>query len=130
MIPGYSATTSRADVVSGAVDAPIWPFSTEPSSNVGPAPPAIYSDRAAGCTMTTPLWEWCITWNTGRSVGLSATRHGAMGALSRSLVSRKQSATGQVVPVLLVEPAHEQPYYLRGWPKHTAVFDGVTIKWQ
>jgi hypothetical protein len=53
-----------------------------------------------------------------------------MEALSRALVGGGQPATGQVVPLLLVEPQHEEPYYLRGWPKHTAVFDGVIIQWR
>jgi hypothetical protein len=80
--------------------------------------------------MTTPLWVWGITWVTGRSVGLSATRHGAMQVLSKALIHGKRPLTGQVVPLLLIEPQHEEPYYLRGWPKHSAVFDGMTIRWQ
>jgi hypothetical protein len=60
---GYPAVTSRADVVSGAVGAPIWPLS-EPSSNVGPAPTVVTADIAANCTITTPLWN-------GRSPGVA-----------------------------------------------------------
>lgn len=92
--------------------------SREPSSGAGPV-------------MTTPLWEWSIAWDAeGHSVGLSATRHGAMGALSRALIQAKRPVTGQVLPMLLVEPLHSQSYYLRGWPRHKAFFDGVTIRWR
>jgi hypothetical protein len=88
-------------------------------------------DSGVGPAMTTPLWEWSIAWDEGsRSVGLSATRHGAMGALSRALIYGRRPVTGQVVPMLLVEPLHGQSYYLRGWPRQTALFDGVIIRWR
>jgi hypothetical protein len=112
--------SSRADVVNGMVGAPNRLSTREPGSNVGPAP----------CSIT-PLWEWSIAWDaSSSSAGLSATQHGAMSALSRALIHGGRSVTGQVLPMFLVEPLHAQSYYLRSWPRYTAVFDGVSIQWR
>ena len=81
--------------------------------------------------MTAALWEWSVARDTdGGCVGVSATRHGAMEALAKALVRAGRPKTGQVVPVLLAEPLHSPSYYLRGWPTHRAVFDGMVLQWR
>jgi hypothetical protein len=65
----------------------------------------------------------------GASAGISHTRRGAIQAMTRSLVEARRPRTGHVLPVLLTEPAHKSPYFLRGHPESTAVFDGKAIRW-
>jgi hypothetical protein len=79
----------------------------------------------------TPLWEWSIPRNAdGGSVGVSMSRHRAMQALARTLVGRGRPTTGYVVPVLLAEGVHGEPYYVRDKPQHTAVYDGQVLQWR
>jgi hypothetical protein len=62
-------------------------------------------------------------------VGVSHTWRGAIQAMTRSLTDAGRPRTGHIVPVLLTEPAHKPPYYLRGKPENTAVFDGKAVQW-
>lgn len=52
------------------------------------------------------IWEWVIDRGVGNaSAGVSGTRHGAMEALSRTLMTADAPASGRVVPVALVDGA-------------------------
>lgn len=76
------------------------------------------------------LWEWVIARDAqGGAAGVSATRHGAMQALSGALVGAGRPRRGHVVPVLLARPGYCSPYYLRGPLAGTAVFDGEAVRW-
>lgn len=53
-----------------------------------------------------PLWEWVVDRGADSApTGVSGARHRAMEALSRSLVEAGGSASGRVVPVVLVDGA-------------------------
>lgn len=81
--------------------------------------------------MTVPLWEWAVSRDTrGGSAGVSMTHHGAMEALARALIQAGRPTFGHIVPVTLTRPMHEDPYYLRGIVKHTAIHDGEVIRWR
>lgn len=81
--------------------------------------------------MITPLWEWSVPRDAeGRSAGISRTRHGAMQALTKTLIQAGKPRCGQVAPVLLTHSLHDTPYYQRGQPAHTAVYDGQVLRWQ
>jgi hypothetical protein len=76
------------------------------------------------------LWEWSVTRDAqGGSVGLCATRHRAMEALSKALIAAGRPASGRVAQVKLIRAAHEEPTYLRGFPERKAVYDGSVIQW-
>ena len=78
----------------------------------------------------TPLWEWAIARDeTGASAGICHTEQNAIQAITHALTQARRPRTGQVTPVLLTDPAHKPPCYLRGRPQHTAVFDGKAIQW-
>lgn len=62
-------------------------------------------------------------------VGVSMSRHGAMEALAKALVGAGRPNRGQVVPMILAEPVQQPSYYLRGWPQHTAIYDGQVLQW-
>ncbi len=75
------------------------------------------------------LWEWL----TDRGVcnaasGVSGTRHGAMEALSKTLVKAGGSASGRVVPVALVDGRCGFDY-LRLSPAFTANYEDHVIRW-
>jgi hypothetical protein len=53
-----------------------------------------------------------------------------MEALAKALVRDGRPRTGQVIPVLLAERLHGEPYYLRDQPQHTAVYDGQVVQWR
>lgn len=81
--------------------------------------------------MITSLWEWSIRRDAnGSSAGISRTRHGAMQALAKTLIQAGRPRHGQVIPVLLADPLHDAPRYLRGQPAHTAIYDGRVLRWQ
>ena len=52
-----------------------------------------------------------------------------MEALSKALIAAGRPATGQVVPMRLIRPVHQDPGYLRGLPERTATYDGTVIRW-
>jgi hypothetical protein len=77
-----------------------------------------------------PMWEWSTSRDSqGGSVGLCATRHGAMEALAKALIARGFPSIGRVAQVKLVRSVHEESSYLRGFPARTAVYDGAVIRW-
>ena len=78
-----------------------------------------------------PLWEWAVARDElGASAGLSETCHGAMQALSESLIQCARPRTGHVRPVILTNPIREDSCYIRDAIKHTAIYDGGVIRWQ
>lgn len=75
------------------------------------------------------LWEWiAVTPGQSDTVGISGTRHGAMEALSQSLVATSSIAHGQVIPIKLMDGIRGL-YYLRDAPLCTAAYDGQSILW-
>lgn len=77
-----------------------------------------------------PLWEWAVARDShGGPVGVCRTLHGAMEALSKALIASGRPATGQVVPMRLSRPVHQEPGYVRGLPERTAIYDGRVIEW-
>lgn len=75
------------------------------------------------------VWEWVIDRGAGNSpAGVSGTRHGAMGALSRTLVTADAPASGRVVPIALVDGAWGFSY-LRMTPVLRADYEMGVIKW-
>lgn len=81
--------------------------------------------------MNISLWEWTVSRGTKAGpVGVSMTRHGAMEALAKALVGGRRPSMGQVVPMILAQPGQQQSFYVRGWPAHTAVYDGQVLKWR
>lgn len=80
--------------------------------------------------MIVPLWEWSTVRDArGGSAGVCWTRHAAMEALSKALVAAGRPANGSVAQVKLVTTVHGRSY-LRGFPGHTAVYDGQVIRWR
>ena len=80
--------------------------------------------------MGIPLWEWTIAREAGRGpVGLCMTRHAAMEALSRALIAAGRPSRGRVAQVKLIKPVDADSTYLRGFPEHTATYDGTVIRW-
>ena len=79
--------------------------------------------------MGVPMWEWLIAGGAcdGTS-GLSMTRHGAMDALSRTLIEGRSNAIGRVTRIVL-EDGISGPFYVRGQSSHTASYDSGVIKW-
>ncbi len=79
----------------------------------------------------TPLWEWVVARDAhGGSAGVCRTRHGAMQAMTEALIRARRPRTGHVAQVILTNPPHRPPYYLRCYPEHTAVYDGQAIQWR
>jgi hypothetical protein len=76
------------------------------------------------------VWEWVIDRGADNaSSGVSGTRHGAMEALSRTLMTAARTpASGRVVPVALVDGAWGFSY-LRLAPVLTADYEMGVIKW-
>jgi hypothetical protein len=52
-----------------------------------------------------------------------------MEALSKALIAAGRPSSGQVAQIKLTRPVHEESSYLRGFPAHTAVYDGTVIQW-
>jgi hypothetical protein len=76
------------------------------------------------------LWEWVVEQDEqGGSAGISGTCHGAMEAMAKTLIRAGRPRRGQVTPVILTNSVQEQPHYLRGLTRHTAVYDGNVIQW-
>lgn len=96
----------------------------------GPTPAADPTRQLDDGCLPIPLWEWTVPRDQiGASAGISRTRHAAIQALANSLTGAGRPRIGHVLPVLLTEPAHDAPYYLRGNPEATATFDGKAIQW-
>lgn len=80
--------------------------------------------------MVAPFWEWVVARDAqGASAGVCSTRHAAVQALSKALIASGRPSRGQVAPVTLIRPVHDNPGYLRGSPEYEAVFDGLVIQW-
>jgi hypothetical protein len=75
------------------------------------------------------VWEWVVYQEAGNTpVGVSMTRHGAMEALSLTLITVKARSSGRVVPVELVDGAYGFSY-LRFDPALTADCERGVIRW-
>ena len=75
------------------------------------------------------LWEWVVDHGPGRySSGVSGTRHRAMTALSQTLITAGAPASGQVIPIALVDGACEISYF-RMLPVLTADYKMGVIRW-
>jgi hypothetical protein len=84
----------------------------------------------AGLTSSVRLWEWIADQEADRAVsGVSGTRHGAMTALSRTLITACAPASGRVVPMKLVD-GESGFSYLRMAPVLTADCEKGVIKWR
>jgi hypothetical protein len=57
------------------------------------------------------------------------TGEGATRALAGALVQGGRVRSGELVPVLLTDPADRDPYYIRGPVECVARFDGETMRW-
>lgn len=80
--------------------------------------------------MTRRFWEWAVLRETrNRPVGLCATEHAAMEALSKALIDAGRPARGQIGQVTLIRPIQTDPAYLRHPPERTATYDGTAIQW-
>ena len=77
-----------------------------------------------------PLWEWTVPRDeVGASCGVSMTREGAAQALATALVQGGRARSGEVVSVLLTDPADRDPYSIRGQVERAANFDYKGITW-
>lgn len=75
------------------------------------------------------VWEWVTDRGVGNAaLGVSGTRHGAMAALSRTLVRTAGPASGRVVPVALVD-GRSGFDYLRLNPALSADYQDHVIRW-
>ncbi len=75
------------------------------------------------------IWEWVVDHGAANvPAGVSGTRHGAMQALSRTLITARTPASGRVVPIALVDGAFGFAY-LRMAPPLTADYEMGVIKW-
>jgi hypothetical protein len=75
------------------------------------------------------VWEWVVDRGADNApVGVSGTRHGAMEALSLSLVTASACSCGRVVPVELVDGAYGFSY-LRFDAALTANCERGVIRW-
>jgi hypothetical protein len=76
------------------------------------------------------LWEWSVVEGACHGTsGVSMTRHGAMEALSRTLIGGEGSALGKVARMALVDSVWE-PFYLHGIPGHIAEYREGIIRWR
>ena len=76
------------------------------------------------------LWEWFVVGGARHGTsGVCMTCHGAMEALSRTLIEGGGSALGKVVRMALVDSAREA-FYLRGIPVHIAECQAGIIHWR
>jgi hypothetical protein len=83
----------------------------------------------AGLTSSVRLWEWVVDRGAGRATsGVSAARHGAMTALSKTLITAGVPASGRVVPIALVDGSCGFSY-LRMAPVLTADCQKGVIRW-
>lgn|SRR5487761_250428 len=79
--------------------------------------------------MGVPMWEWLVSGGAcDDTAGLSETRHGAMDALSRTLIEGRGNAIGYVLPIVLVNGV-SGPFYVRGDALNTASYDSGVIRW-
>ena len=75
------------------------------------------------------VWEWVVDQGADNApAGVSGTRHGAMEALSLSLITAKVRSSGHVVPVELVDGVYGFSY-LRFDPAFTANCEKGVIRW-
>lgn len=75
------------------------------------------------------VWEWVVDQGADNApVGVSGTRHGAMEALSLSLITAKAGSSGHVTPVELVDGACGFSY-LRFDAALTANCERGVIRW-
>lgn len=75
------------------------------------------------------IWEWATDRGVDdAALGVSGTRHGAMAALSRTLVKAEGPASGHVVSVALVD-GRSGFGYLRLNPALTANYENHVIRW-
>lgn len=75
------------------------------------------------------LWEWVVDQEPDRAAsGVSGARHRAMSALSQTLITAGQSASGRVVPIALVDSAFGFSY-VRLAPVLTPDCEKGVIKW-
>jgi hypothetical protein len=75
------------------------------------------------------LWEWAVDREAGRATsGVSGTRHAAMSALSRTLITAAGPTSGKVVPMTLIDGAYGVSY-LRMAPVLTADCEKGVIRW-
>lgn len=80
--------------------------------------------------MAVRIWEWVVDHGADNApVGVSGTRHGAMEALSRTLVTSQTLASGRVVPVALVDGRCGFAY-LRMGPELMADYEMGVIRWR
>ena len=79
--------------------------------------------------LTIRMWEWVVDKGGDNLLsGVSGARHGAMDALSRSLIAAGGPVSGRVVPVGLVEGASGFSY-VRMAPVLTADCQKGVIRW-
>lgn len=75
------------------------------------------------------LWEWVVDQGADRAPsGVSGTRDRAMTALSQTLITAGEPASGRVVPIALIDGAGGFSY-LRMTPVLTADCDKGVIRW-
>lgn len=75
------------------------------------------------------IWEWVTDRRAGNAAsGVSGTRHGAMEALSKTLVKTAVPASGRVVPIALVDGISGFAY-LRLNPALAADYENHVIRW-
>ena len=75
------------------------------------------------------LWEWTVDPGAENSpVGVSGTCHGAMEALSLTLVTARKAASGRVVPLRLAD-GESGFSYVRMAPVLTADCERGVIRW-
>jgi hypothetical protein len=75
------------------------------------------------------IWEWVVDQGSDNApAGVSMTRHGAMEALSLTLITARARSSGRVVPVGLVDGAYGFSY-LRFNPVLTANCERGVIRW-
>jgi hypothetical protein len=87
-------------------------------------------ERRTEKAVRVPVWEWVVERDEqGGSAGISGTCHGAMDALTKTLIRAGRPRSGRIRPAVLTRPMHDQPHYLRGLTRYTAVYDGEAIKW-
>jgi hypothetical protein len=80
--------------------------------------------------MHVPMWEWLVSGGArDGTTGLSGTRHGAMDALSRTLIEGHGNAIGYVAPIVLMTGVSGS-FYMRGNALDKASYDSGVIRWE